>query len=91
LLERTHLTMRHSNSRLVRKTLAYSKMLDMHINAVVPPLSPLAAAAWEDSVYNLVRPLKTLRLEEKTASQRHWQPRCVYEVNQSSHLLWRRG
>lgn len=45
-IERTHLTMRHFNSRLVRKTLAFSKQLEMH----------RAAAAWEDAIYNLTRP-----------------------------------
>ncbi len=52
-VERTHLTMRLFNGRLVRKTRAFSKQLEM---------DP-ALAAWEDRVYNLARPLKTLRLE----------------------------
>ncbi len=64
-VERTHLTSRHFNSRLTRKTLAYSKALEMH----------RAAAAWEDIVYNLVRPLKTLRLEVADDPQRRWLPR----------------
>ena len=29
-VERTHLTMRHSNGRLVRKGLGFSKLLSMH-------------------------------------------------------------
>ncbi len=40
-IERTHLTMRHFNGRLARKTLAFSKDLDMY----------KASAAWEDLVY----------------------------------------
>jgi hypothetical protein len=63
-VERTHLTSRHFNSRLVRKTLAYSKVLEMH----------RAAAIWEDTTYNLVRPLKTLRLEALSAPSRRWLP-----------------
>ena len=50
-VERTHLTSRQMNGRLVRKSLSYSKQL-----------SPLrASCSWEDWVYNLTRPLKTLR------------------------------
>ena len=63
-IERTHLTMRHFNSRLVRKTLAFSKELEMY----------RAAAAWEDLCYNLTRPLKTLRLELVGDPKRRWCP-----------------
>lgn len=52
-IERTHLTMRHMNGRLVRKGLGYSKQLRMH----------KAQAVWEDLVYNLGRFVKTLREE----------------------------
>ncbi len=52
-VERTHLTSRLFNSRLERKTLGYSKAVEMH----------RAMAAWEDMYYNLVRPVKTLRQE----------------------------
>ena len=52
-VERTHLTMRTFNSRLTRKTLAFSKLLEMY----------RASAALDDIIYNLVRPLKTLRVE----------------------------
>ena len=48
--ERTHLTMRQFNTRLVRQGLGFSKALSMH----------RLAAALEEAVYNLVRPLKTL-------------------------------
>jgi hypothetical protein len=52
-IERTHLTMRLFNGPLTRKTLAFSKDVEMW----------RASAAWEDLVYNLARSLKTLRLE----------------------------
>ena len=63
-VERTHLTSRLFNSRLVRKTLGFSKCVEMH----------RAAAAWEDLVYNLNRPLKTLRRKVQDDSLRRWLP-----------------
>src|SRR5260221_5125553 len=63
-VERTNLTSRQMNGRLVRKTLSYSK--------AVQALSD--ASAWEDLVYNLARPLKTLRIPIQKAGCR-WQPR----------------
>jgi len=63
-VERTHLTMRHSNSRLTRKSLAYSKSVPMHRNA----------AAWEDLYYNFARPLKTLRVELFDDPCKRWEP-----------------
>jgi len=51
-VERTHLTSRQRNGRLVRKTLSFSKQRQM-----------LAwACAWENLVYNFAHPVKTLRL-----------------------------
>ncbi len=64
-IERTHLTMRLFNGRLVRQTLGFSKSLEMY----------RASAAWEDAVYNLVRPLKTLRMEVHDVPGQRWQPR----------------
>lgn len=61
-IERTHLTMRHMNGRLVRKGLGFSKRLSMHG----------AQAVWEDTVYNLGRSVKTLRLEAQSDSLRRW-------------------
>jgi len=49
--ERTHLTSRHINGRLVRKRLGYSKEVTML----------RAACEWEDAVFNLARAHKTLR------------------------------
>lgn len=52
-VERTHLTMRQMNGRLIRKGLGFSKVLQMH----------RAAAGWEDAIYNLTRPHKSLRID----------------------------
>ena len=60
-VERTNLTSRQMNGRLVRKTLSYSKQLD----------ALTASCAWEDWVYNLTRPLKTLAIRVQTG-QRRW-------------------
>ena len=59
-VERTNLTSRHMNGRLVRKTLGFSKRVEML----------RAACSWEDLVYNLARSVKTLRLEVINGSQR---------------------
>lgn len=64
-IERTHLTMRLFNSRLTRRTLGFSKELEMY----------RASAAWEDLVYNFARPLKTLRVEIYDDPKRRWKPR----------------
>lgn len=60
-VERTHLTSRQMNGRLVRKTLSFSKEIEMH----------RASCAWEDWVYNLARPNKSLRFESPV-EQRRW-------------------
>ena len=59
-VERTNLTSRHMNGRLVRKTLGFSKCVEML----------KAACVWEDAVYNLARSVKTLRVEINQGSQR---------------------
>jgi len=59
-VERTNLTSRHINGRLVRKTLSFSKKKEMLESASV----------LEDTVYNLTRPIKTLRLEINQESRR---------------------
>jgi hypothetical protein len=61
-VERTNLTSRHMNGRLVRKTLGYSKEVQML----------RASSIWEDAVYNLGRALKTLRIESPEAGARRW-------------------
>jgi hypothetical protein len=77
-VERTHLTSRHFNSRLVRKTLAYSKVLEMH----------RAAATWEDAIYNLIRPLKTLRLEAVSDPSRRWLPQTPAMTAGLTDHIW---
>jgi hypothetical protein len=59
-VERTNLTSRQRNGRLVRKTLSFSKQLERL----------KAASVWEDMVYNLTRPVKTLRLEVNEGNPR---------------------
>jgi len=76
-VERTHLTMRLFNGRLTRKTLAFSKLLEMYG----------ASATWEDLVYNLARPLKTLRLEVNAPS-RHWLPRSPAMAAGLTDRIW---
>jgi len=62
-VERTHLTSRQMNGRLVRKSLSFSKRVEML----------KASCVFEDWVYNLTRPLKTLR-EEVNEEGRRWKP-----------------
>jgi DNA primase len=54
-VERTPLTWRQINGPLVRKSLSYSKQLKLL----------QAACCWEDWVYNVTHPLKTLRQERE--------------------------
>ncbi len=64
-VERAHLTMRLFNSRLVRKTLAFSKSVEMH----------QAAATWDDLCYNLTHKHKSLRIKVFSNPNRRWIPR----------------
>jgi len=77
-IERTHLTMRLFNGRLVRKTLAFSKDVGMY----------RASAAWEDLVYNLARPLKTLRLEVFDDPRRRWKQRSPAMASGLTDHIW---
>jgi hypothetical protein len=65
------------NGRLVRKTLSDSKQLELLE----------AACAWEDWIYNLTRPLKTLRVEVNDGKRR-WQPRSPAMAAGLSDRLW---
>jgi hypothetical protein len=76
-VERTNLTSRHINGRLVRKTLSFSKQLEML----------KASSVWEDMVYNLTRPVKTLRLEVKDESRR-FQPRSPAMAAGLTDHIW---
>ena len=77
-IERTHLTMRLFNGRLVRQTLGFSKDLAYY----------RASAAWEEAVYNLVRPLKTLRQAVADQPGRRWQPRTPAMAAGLTDHIW---
>jgi hypothetical protein len=77
-IERTHLTMRHFNGRLARKTLAFSKAVAMY----------RTSAAWEDLVYNLARPLKTLRVAVTADPRRRWRPRSPAMAAGLTNHIW---
>ncbi|NNJ45999.1 MAG: IS1 family transposase, partial [Sulfurovum sp.] len=77
-VERTHLTMRTFNSRLIRKTLAFSKQLEMY----------RASAALDDITYNLVRPLKSLRVEIFNDPIRRWIPRTPAMAAGLTDHIW---
>lgn len=70
--------MRVFNGRLTRKMLAFSKLLPMH----------RASTAWEDIIYNLVRPLKTLRVEIFNDPGRHWKPRTPAMTAGLTNHIW---
>ena len=76
-IERSNLTSRHFNSRLTRKTLAFSKIIAMH----------KAAATVEDAYYKFVRPHKSLRLEVNQPDRR-WQPRTPAMVSALTDHIW---
>lgn len=62
-VERTNLTSRQMKGRMVRKTLSFSREEEML----------RAYCALKDAVYNLTRPVKSLRLEVNN-DQRRWEP-----------------
>jgi hypothetical protein len=75
-VERTNLTSRHMNGRLVRKTLGYSKRLEMLE----------AACSWEDVVYNFARSVKTLRYEINIEGKRWLQCSPAMAAGLTDHL-----
>jgi hypothetical protein len=77
-IERSNLTSRLFNSRQVRKTLAFSKDIDAY----------RAAAAWEDSYYNLVRPHKSLRLAVQEDVSQRWSPRTPAMTAGLTDHIW---
>lgn len=77
-IERTHLTMRLFNSRLTRKTLGFSKKVQMY----------RASAAWEDLIYNFARPLKTLRVEVHNDPRHRWKPRTPAMAAKLTDHIW---
>jgi hypothetical protein len=76
-VERTNLTSRQMNGRLVRKRLSYSKQVAMLE----------AACAWEDWVYNLTRKVLTLQVEVNSG-QRRWQPRSPAMAAGLTDHIW---
>lgn len=76
-VERTNLTSRQMNGRLVRKTLSFSKELEML----------KASSVWEDAVYNLTREVKTLRVEVEE-EERRFQPRTPAMAAELTDHIW---
>ena len=76
-VERTNLTSRQMNGRLVRKTLSYSKQL-VALNA---------ACAWEDWVYNLTRSVDTLSLPMQIGQQR-WKRQTPAMAAKLTDHIW---
>jgi hypothetical protein len=79
-VERTNLTSRQMNGRMVRKTLSFSKEEEML----------RASCALEDVVYNLARPLKSLRVEVDN-DQRRWEPRSPAMAAGITDHIWTIG
>jgi hypothetical protein len=78
-VERTHLTSRQMNGRLVRKTLSFSKELRLL----------KAASTLEDALYNFTRPVKTLRLEQEDRSTAaRWQQRTPAMAAGLTDHIW---
>jgi len=77
-IERTHLTMRLFNGRLVRQTLAFSKNVQMY----------RFSAAWEDLVYNFARPLKTLRIKLHDTFGQRWVKRSPAMAAKLTNHIW---
>lgn len=77
-IERSHLTSRLFNGRQGRKTLAFSKDLAVH----------RAAAVWEDSYYNLVRPHKSLRQPLTDALPQKWLRRTPAMAARLTNHCW---
>jgi len=70
--------MRLFNGRLTRKTLAFSNLLEMY----------RVSAAWEDLIYNLARPLKTLRVEVFDDPNRRWKSRSLAMAAGLTDHIW---
>lgn len=75
-VERTNLTSRQMTGRLVRKTLGFSKRVEML----------KAACIWEDIMYNLTRSVKTLRIEVHEESRRWIQRSPAMAAGLADHI-----
>jgi hypothetical protein len=76
-VERTRVTSRQMNGRLVRKTLSYSKELTA-VNA---------ACAWEDWVYNLTRSVDTLSVAVQN-DQHRWKRQTPAMAAKLTDHIW---
>lgn len=76
-IERSHLTSRMFNGRQVRKTLAFSKNLDLY----------RASAVWEDAYYNLIRPHKSLA-QKVTLGRLKWRKRTPAMAAGLTNHIW---
>jgi len=76
--ERNHLTMRHFNSRLGRKSIAYSKEINMC----------KAACTWEDAYYNWIRPHKALRIEINGDPIKRWKKQTPAMKAKLTDHIW---
>jgi hypothetical protein len=77
-IERSHLTARLFNARLTRKTLAFSKNLELHEAAVI----------WEDAYYNWIRPHKSLRMEIHDQLYQKWSLRTPGMAANLTDHIW---
>ena len=77
-IERTHLTMRLFNGRLARKTLAYSKEVEMY----------RASAAWEDLYYHLAWKHGSLQVEIFGHPKRRWRQRSPAMAAGLTDHIW---
>ncbi len=77
-IERSNLTSRLFNARLTRKTLAFSKDVELHE----------AAVTWEDTYYNWVRPHKSLRVKVLDDPQRKWTLRTPAMAASLTDHIW---
>lgn len=79
-VERTHLTSRHMNGRLVRKTFWATPR---SLRCCAHPRS-----IWEDTIYNLGRALKTLRIESGKEAGRRWIHRSPAMAARLTDHIW---
>jgi hypothetical protein len=77
-IERSNLTTRLFNARLTRKSLAFSKDVELHE----------AAVTWEDAYYNWIRPHKSLRVEATDDPQRKWTLRTPGMAASLTDHIW---
>jgi hypothetical protein len=75
-VERTNLTSRHMNGRLVRKTLGFSKQVAMLY----------AACVWEDAVYNFAHRVKTLRIKINDGNRQWLQRSPAMAAGLTDHI-----